>query len=180
VRDLKDQGLVEGIGISVNRWEPWNVLAALDTGLIDAVQVIYNIFDQSPEDELLPRCAELDIAVIARIPFDEGTLTGTLTAESTWPPEDWRSSYFVPESLIPAVARADRLREIVPAGMTMPELALRFILANPHITTVVPGMRSVRHVEANIAASGKSALSPELMDQLRTHRWDREPTAWSQ
>ncbi|CAM3365783.1 aldo/keto reductase [Kibdelosporangium persicum] len=180
VTDLKDQGLVEGVGISVNRWEPWNVLTTLETGLIDAVQVIYNIFDQAPEDELLPRCAELDIAVIARVPFDEGTLTGTLTAESAWPPDDWRSSYFVPENLIPAVARADRLREIVPADMTMPELALRFILANPHITTVIPGMRSVRHVEANTAVSGRAALPPELMDRLREHRWDRKPTAWSQ
>ncbi|WP_409492257.1 aldo/keto reductase [Amycolatopsis sp. cmx-11-12] len=180
VGELKDQGLVGGIGISVNRWEPWNVLDTIDTGLIDAVQIIYNIFDQAPEDELLPRCAELDIAVIARVPFDEGTLTGTLTAESTWPPEDWRSSYFVPENLIPAVARADRLREIVPDGMTMPELALRFILANPHIATVIPGMRSVRHVEANLAASEGAPLPRELTDRLKTHRWDREPTAWSQ
>ena len=135
-------------GVSLNRWEPWNVLRTLRTGLVDTVQVIYNIFDQAPEDELFPLCRELGVGVIARVPFDEGTLTGTLTLESTWPEDDWRSTYFVPENLASSVAHAEALRPMVPEGMTMPELALRFILSNPDVTTVIPGMRAERHVEA--------------------------------
>ncbi|MFD4631065.1 aldo/keto reductase [Streptomyces sp. NPDC058284] len=180
IRRLKDEGVVKGVGISVNRWEPTNVLKTLDTGLIDAVQVIYNIFDQAPEDELFTACQERDIAVIARVPFDEGTLTGTLTHETTWPEDDWRSSYFVPENLHASVDHADRLKEVVPADMTMPELALRFILQHPAVSTVIPGMRSVRHVAANLGVSGAEPLSPELYAELRRHRWDRTPTAWSQ
>ncbi|KAA2261461.1 aldo/keto reductase [Solihabitans fulvus] len=180
VTELKDQGLVEGIGISVNRWEPTNVLKTLETGLIDAVQVIYNVFDQAPEDDLLPICQEKDIAVIARVPFDEGTLTGTLTKDSTWPEGDWRNSYFVPENLIPAVERADRVKEIVPPGMTMPELALRFILQHPAVSTVIPGMRHIDRVRQNLGVSDGTPLSPELLARLREHRWDREPTEWSQ
>ncbi|MQA25328.1 MAG: aldo/keto reductase [Micromonosporaceae bacterium] len=178
--EMKERGLVRGVGISVNRWEPWNVLEALGTGLIDAVQVIYNIFDQAPEDELFPACEELDIAVIARVPFDEGALTGTLTRESTWPEGDWRNSYFVPENLHASVERAEALAKVIPEGMTMPELALRFILQHPAVTTVIPGMRSIPHVRANLAASDAPPLGEELMAELRKHRWDREPTEWSQ
>ncbi|AQZ61907.1 aldo/keto reductase [[Actinomadura] parvosata subsp. kistnae] len=180
VTEMKDRGLIGGVGISVNRWEPWNVLRTLETGLIDAVQVIYNIFDQAPEDELFPACRELDVAVIARVPFDEGTLTGTLTRDSRWPEGDWRNTYFVPENLVPSVERAERLARIVPEGMTMPELALRFILANPDVATVIPGMRKPAHVRANLATSDAEPLSEELMAALREHRWDRRPTEWSQ
>lgn len=180
ISEMKERGLIEGVGISVNRWEPWNVLQTLSTGLIDSVQVIYNIFDQAPEDELFPACRELDVAVIARVPFDEGTLTGTLTRDTRWPEGDWRNTYFVPENLIPSVERAERLAKIVPEGMTMPELALRFILQNPDVATVIPGMRNLKHVRANIAAGDAEPLSAELMAQLREHRWDRRPTAWSQ
>lgn len=140
----------------------------------------YNIFDQSPEDELLPLCREKDIAVIARVPFDEGTLTGTLTADSSWPEGDWRNSYFVPENLVPAVARATELKKILPHGMTLPELALRFILACPDIATVIPGMRNPTHVHANLATSDSAPLSAHVLAELRHHRWDREPTRWSQ
>jgi aryl-alcohol dehydrogenase-like predicted oxidoreductase len=176
---LKEQGMVGGIGISVNRWEPGNVLATLETGLIDAVQVIYNIFDQSPEDELLDYCLEHDIAVIARVPFDEGTLCGTLTEGMTWPEGDWRNTYFLPENLEPSVARMRKLAKVVPDGMTMPELALRFILRHPAVSTVIPGMRRPAHVEANIAVSDGVPLSAELLETLRDHRWDRLPTWWS-
>jgi aryl-alcohol dehydrogenase-like predicted oxidoreductase len=178
--DLKREGVVKAWGVSVNRWEPDNVLDTLHTGFIDAVQVIYNIFDQAPEDHLFPLAQELDIAIIARVPFDEGTLTGTLTKDSTWPQGDWRNTYFVPENLNASVDRAEALRPLIPPGMTMPELALRFILANPTVSTVIPGMRKVRHVEANIAVSDGRALSPDLIAQLRHHRWDRTPTKWSQ
>jgi len=180
VEDLKREGKVKAIGISVNRWEPENVLRTLRTGLIDAVQVIYNIFDQAPEDRLFPVADELNIAIIARVPFDEGTLTGTLTKDTRWPEGDWRNSYFVPENLNASVDRAEALRPLVPDNMTMPELALRFILQNPTVSTIIPGMRKLRHVEANIATSDGQRLPDELMAKLREHRWDRTPTEWSQ
>jgi aryl-alcohol dehydrogenase-like predicted oxidoreductase len=178
--DLKRQGLIRAAGVSVNRWEPANVIETLRTGLIDAVQVIFNIFDQSPQDELFPVCRERSVAVIARVPFDEGTLTGTLTRESRWPQGDWRNSYFVPQNLAQSVERAEALRELVPLGMTMPELALRWILAEPAVSTIIPGMRTVKHVEANLAASDGRPLDAVALERLKAHRWDRTPTDWSQ
>lgn len=180
IAGLKREGLVDGVGISVNRWEPANCLAAVDTGLIDVIQVIYNIFDQAPEDELFVRAQADDIGIIARVPFDEGTLTGTLTAETTWPEGDWRNTYFGPENLLPSVERAARLAPEVPDAMTMPELALRFILAHPAVSTVIPGMRRLEHVRANLGVSDGVPLDAGLRSRLREHRWDRTPTAWSQ
>jgi len=177
---LKRDGLVQGIGISVNRWEPTNAVRTLRTGLIDAVQVIYNLFDQNPEDELFPLCRERGVAVIARVPFDEGTLTGTLTKNSRWPEGDWRNTYFVPANLIPSVERADRLRPLVPPGSSMPDMALRFVLSNPDVATVIPGMRKEKHVRANIASSDAGPLPANLLANLKSHRWERSPTDWSQ
>jgi aryl-alcohol dehydrogenase-like predicted oxidoreductase len=107
-------------------------------------------------------------------------LTGTLTKESTWPADDWRSTYFVPENLNSSVEHADALKPMVPAGMTMPEMALRFILGEPTVSTIIPGMRKLRHVEMNIATSDAGLLEESLMAKLEQHRWDREPTEWSQ
>jgi len=178
--DLKKQGLFHAIGISLNRWEPWNGIKAVRSGLIDTVQVIYNIFDQNPRDELLPACREMNVGVIARVPFDEGSLTGTLTKESKWPFGDWRNTYFVPENLIPSVERADALKPLVPEGMTMPGMALRFILGEPGVSTIIPGMRKSDHVRINLAASDAGLLNADLMKELEKHRWDRLPTKWSQ
>jgi aryl-alcohol dehydrogenase-like predicted oxidoreductase len=178
--DLKREGLILAAGISIDRWEPANAIQALRTSAIDAVQVIYNIFDQNPEDELFPVCRELNIGVIARVPFDEGTLTGTLTLDSKWPEGDWRNTYFLPENLKASVERAEALRPLVPSNMTMPEMALRFILANPDVSTIIPGMRKLKNTEMNIATSEAGALPPDLIQKLRAHRWDRQPTRWSQ
>jgi aryl-alcohol dehydrogenase-like predicted oxidoreductase len=178
--DLKEQGLIHAVGVSINRWEPWNGIKAVRSGHIDAVQVIYNIFDQNPEDELFPACKEHDVAVIARVPFDEGTLTGNLTKDSSWPEDDWRSTYFVPENLNPAVDRADVIKSLVPESMTMPEMALRFILSNRDVSTIIPGMRKLHHVEANIACSDAGPSPESVHEALRAHRWDRVPTEWSQ
>lgn len=179
IEDLKSEGVIRGVGISINRWEPWNGLKTVSSGYVDSVQVIYNIFDQDPEDELFPACRENDVAVIARVPFDEGTLTGNLTVESTWPKGDWRNLYFVPENLVPSVERAEKLKRIVPEGMTLPEMALRFILNNSDITTIIPGMRAYQHVTGNISCSDAGPLSEDLHQELRNHRWDRTPTRWS-
>ena len=180
LEELKQQGLISAVGISINRWEPWNGVRAVRSGLIDAVQVIFNIFDQNPEDELLPACQEMDVAVLARVPFDEGTLTGKLTVDSKWPQGDWRNSYFVPENLVSSVEHAEALRPLVPEGLTMAEMALRFILNETRVSTIIPGMRKLAHVEANIACSDAGPLSHTIYEQLRRHRWDREPTEWSQ
>ena len=187
--ELRRQGLLEAVGISINRWEPWNGVRAVRSGLIDSVQVIYNIFDQNPEDELFPACREMNVAIIARVPFDEGTLTGTLTKESKWPEGDWRNTYFVPENLIPSVERAEALKQLLhewnqshPSDpkITMPEMALRFILNNSDVSTIIPGMRTLSHVQSNLAASDAGPLPKDLHEQLRKYRWVRKPTPWSQ
>ena len=180
VEDLKKSGKIAAMGISVNRWEPENGIKALKTGAFDAVQVIYNIFDQAPEDVLFPLCKEMDIAVIARVPFDEGTLTGNITKETKFPEGDWRGTYFVPENLIASAERADLLRPLVPDGMTMAEMALRFITMNKTVSTIIPGMRKERNVLMNTALSDGKGLPNNLYQELKGHRWDRKPTSWSQ
>lgn len=184
--DLRSQKLINGIGLSINRWEPWNGLQAVRSGQIDSVQVIYNIFDQNPEDDLFPACREMRVAVIARVPFDEGTLTGTLTKESRWPEGDWRNHYFSPENLNPSVDRAEQIKKVLSewnqersTRITMPELALRFILSNQDVTTIIPGMRKLSHVESNLDASDEGALPGELLKKLREFRWVRKPAPWS-
>jgi aryl-alcohol dehydrogenase-like predicted oxidoreductase len=180
VADLRAERLIGAVGVSVNRWEPWNVVRTLRTGLVDAVQVIYNVFDQSPEDELFPLCRELGAAVVARVPFDEGSLTGSLTLESRWDADDWRSGYFGPENLEPSVRRAEAVRALLPDGMPMAEAALRFVLSHPDVTTVIPGMRRREHVRANASAAAAGPLDADLLAALRTQRWDREPAPWAQ
>jgi aryl-alcohol dehydrogenase-like predicted oxidoreductase len=180
VAELKREGAIRAFGISLNRWEPWNGIKAVRAGFVDSVQVIYNIFDQAPEDELFGACRENNVAVVARVPFDEGSLIGNFTLDTTWPKGDWRATYFVPENLAATIARVDAIRPLVPDGSTMAEMALRFILSNPDVSTVIPGMRKINNVEANVAASATGPLSPDLIAQLRAHRWDREPTDWSQ
>ena len=177
---LKQQGKIQAWGISINRWEPNNSLQTLRTGMIDAVQVIYNIFDQAPEDKLFPLCRELNLGVIARVPFDEGTLTGTMTKETTFPKGDWRATYFVPENLNSSVEHADALKPLVPDGMTLPEMALRFILSNRDVSVTIPGMRRINHVASNMNAGDGRPLRDALLNKLKKHRWDRETTEWSQ
>ncbi len=170
---LKTDGKIGGFGISVNRWEPQNVIRAIETGLVDSVQVVYNIFDQAPEDELFPACRAHGVAVIARVPFDEGSLTGSLRRDSTWPEGDWRNTYFTPENLQATMTRVESLGQDLPDELPLPAAALRFILANEDVATVIPGMRQARHVESNLAASSAGPLPAGLVAKLRNHRWDR-------
>ena len=176
---LKEQGKIRAFGLSLNRWEPENGMQAIRTGLIDAVQVIYNIFDQNPEDELFPLCLKEDVGIIARVPFDEGGLLGHLTKEARFPAHDWRAGYFCEENLAPTVERADALKPAVPAGSNLPEMSMQFILSNPDVSTIIPGMRQVKHVEANMHASDLGPLQKPLLEELHQHRWVRRPTAWS-
>jgi aryl-alcohol dehydrogenase-like predicted oxidoreductase len=180
VEEIRRDGRVRHVGISVNRREPANVLRTLRTGLVDAVQVVYNVFDQAPEDELIPLCRELGIAVIARVPLDEGSLAGTLTLDSRWPDGDWRATYFGPANLAATVPRVEALRPLVPAGQSMAQLALRFILSNPDVTTVIPGTRTPEHLAANVAAADAGPLPADLLAALRAHRWARPQSRASQ
>jgi aryl-alcohol dehydrogenase-like predicted oxidoreductase len=180
INRLKEEGKIRAVGISVNRWEPNNSLHTLKTGMIDAVQVIYNIFDQAPEDELFPLCDKHQVAIIARVPFDEGTLTGNITKKTTFPEGDWRATYFVPENLKSSAEHADKLRPLIPEGMNMSQMALRFILCNTAVSTIIPGMRKTHHVRENIETSDGKGLPENLLSQLKQHRWDRVPAPWSQ
>lgn len=173
-RELKTSGKVRLVGISVQNHQPANVLKALDTGLVDCVQVIYNIFDQSPEDELFPYCAKNGIGVIVRVPFDEGALTARLTPQTQFPEGDFRHNYF-------SGNRKQEVWDAVQAvvqdvGITLdelPSLALRFCLTPAAVSTVIPGMRNTRHVAANVAASDAGGLPPATVAKLQAHRWVR-------
>ncbi len=173
VTDLKNEGMVRAFGISLNRWEPTSAFKAFKTGLIDSVQVVYNIFDQDAADELFPMCRELGIGVIVRVPFDEGSLTGTMTPDMAWPQGDFRNIYFTPAKLGETLRRVEIVKEDLPAGMTLAALALRFVVADPAVSTIIPGMRRPRHVDANIAVSDGKSLNPETLSRLSRHRWNR-------
>jgi aryl-alcohol dehydrogenase-like predicted oxidoreductase len=179
VEKLKRDGLIRFFGLSVNRWEPNNGIKALQTGLVDVVQVIYNVFDQAPEDKLFPVCREFAIGVIARVPLDEGSLGGKLTATTKFPAGDWRAGYFGPENLSQTVARVELLKRVLPHTMTMPEMALRFIVSNPDVSTTIIGMRKPPHVKENVATSDAGGLDAGLLQTLKGHRWDRTPQRWS-
>ena len=179
VEKLKAEGWIRSFGLSLNRWEPENGLQALRSGLVDVVQVIYNIFDQAPEDKLFFLCRELNIGVIARVPLDEGSLGGKMTIETRYPESDWRAKYFGPENLAATLPRVEKIREDLPPGMTLPEAALRFILANPTVSTTIVGMRKPGHVRQNAALSDAGALDAALLSKLKRHRWERKPQRWS-
>ncbi|MBV9341529.1 MAG: aldo/keto reductase [Acidobacteria bacterium] len=179
VEKLKRDGIIRAFGLSLNRWEPENGLRALGTGLVDAVQVIYSIFDQSPEDQLFPLCREQNIAVIVRVALDEGSLGGNFTRDTRFPAADWRSRYFNPENLGQTLERVEKLKRILPPGMSLAEMSLRFVLSHPAVSTVIVGMRKLEHVRENLRISEQGPLSPELLRELKNHRWDRKPTPWS-
>jgi aryl-alcohol dehydrogenase-like predicted oxidoreductase len=179
VQKLKSDGLIRFFGLSLNRWEPENGIKTLRTGIVDAVQVIYNIFDQAPEDKLFPICELLHIGVIARVPLDEGSLGGKMTPQTTFPKSDWRSGYFGHGNLHNTLARVEKLKGVLPAALILPEMALRFILSNPVVSTTIVGMRKPDHVRQNIAASDAGPLDRHLRRTLKDHRWDRTPQPWS-
>jgi aryl-alcohol dehydrogenase-like predicted oxidoreductase len=179
VQKLKSDGWIRSFGLSLNRWEPENGLRALRTGLVDVVQVIYNIFDQNPEDKLFPLCQELHVGVIARVPLDEGSLGGKMTPETKFPETDWRSRYFGPENLGKTLDHVEKLRNDLPSSLALPEAALRFILANSTVSTIIVGMRKMDHVRQNIALSDAGPLNEDLLQKLKAHRWQRAPERWS-
>ena len=175
VEKLRRDGIIRHFGLSLNRWEPENGLKALRTGLVDVVQVIHNIFDQAPEDKLFPVCQELNVGVIARVPLDEGSLGGKMTLETKFPKGDWRAMYFSPKNLPRTIERVEKLKTVLPPGLTLPQMALRYILSFPAVSTIIVGMRKPEHVRQNIAASDAGALDAALLRKLKDQRWDRKP-----
>ncbi len=171
---LKNQGKIRAFGVSTNDHEPESVLKLVATGEIDSVQVIYNLFDRSPEKALFPLCRERDVAVIVRVPFDEGSLTGGLTPGARFHPDDWRKGYFRDGRLAETCERVDRLKAFLrPEVPTLPALALKFVLASEAVSTVIPGMRRRAHVEANGSVSDGQGLTPEELERLKAHAWPR-------
>lgn len=174
ISKLRQQGKVGHVGISINDYQPANVIKALRTGYIDAVQVIYNIFEQAPNEELYPVCQELNVGVLARVPFDEGGLTGAIKPDTVFPEDDFRSWFFRGNRKQKVFDRVEKLNALLgPEAASLPELALRFTLSHDAVSTVIPGMRTIKHVESNIACSDGRKLSPELLEKLKAFSWDR-------
>ena len=173
IQALKDEGKIRFFGVSINDLQPANAVKLIETGAVDTVQVIYNVFEQAPEDELLAACERNDVGVIARVPFDEGSLTGRLTADSTFPDGDFRNEYFSGERSLDKVdARVSAIVEDLGISREeLPELALRYVLSRPEVSTVIPGMRSVRNVERNAAIGDGAGLPAETVAALKAHRW---------
>ena len=174
VEDLKREGKIRHFGVSINDHQPANAIKLIESGLVDTVQVIYNVFDQSPEDELLPACQEHGVGVIVRVPFDEGALTGAITPETTFDEGDFRNDYFRDDRKRQV---HERVRAIVSElGVTedeIAEVALRYILSHPAVSTVIPGMRSVRNVERNMRVADGKGLPEDQVQLLKNHRWVR-------
>ncbi|HEY6400637.1 MAG TPA: aldo/keto reductase, partial [Blastocatellia bacterium] len=170
---LREQGKIRYFGLSLNDYQPWNAIEALRQGNIDAVQVIYNIFEQAPEDELYPVCQELNIGVIARVPFDESGLTGAVRPDSVWPESDFRSWFFRGDRKQKVFDRVERLKLLLgDEAESLAELALRFTLSHQAVSAVIPGMRSTKNVTANISYSDGRKLSPETLAKLKAFAWD--------
>lgn len=174
IEQLRDEGKIRYFGVSLNDHEPGNGLALVRSGLVDTVQVIYNIFDQSPEDELLPAAQAAGVGVIARAPLDEGGLTGKLTPETVFAEEDFRSEYFGGDRKAQIVQRTQAIAtDLEVATEELAEVALRFCLSHPAVSTVIAGMRSVEHVRANVKAAELGPLGDDARAALRQHRWVR-------
>jgi aryl-alcohol dehydrogenase-like predicted oxidoreductase len=174
VEELKREGKIRAFGVSINDHQPANALKLIESGAVDTVQVIYNVFDQSPEDELLDACASHGVGVLARVPFDEGSLTGTIGPDTEFPEGDFRNSYFRDDRKAQVAERVQAILDDLGISRDeLPELALRYILSQPAVSAAIPGMRSVRNVERNCAVGDGRGLPDEQVAALRRHRWDR-------
>jgi aryl-alcohol dehydrogenase-like predicted oxidoreductase len=170
--ELKTAGKVRAVGVSINDHQPDSALELIRTGLVDTVQVIYNIFDPTPEDRLFPLAQQVNVGVIARVPFDEGSLTGSITENTEFDPKEFRAFYFRGDRKKQVVERVDRLRKDLAGEVDgLADVALRFTVSHPAVATVIPGMRSVRNVERNAAVSEEGPLDAATLSILRKHAW---------
>lgn len=174
VQKLKEQGKIRHFGVSINDYQPANAIKLIESGVVDTVQVIYNIFEQTPEDELLPACLEHNVGVIVRVALDEGGLTGSITPETQFDEGDFRSRYFQGERKREVYERVQRItQDLGIADDAIAETALRYVLSHPAVSTVIPGMRSVRNVERNMRIGDGHGLPQEQLNKLKAHRWAR-------
>jgi aryl-alcohol dehydrogenase-like predicted oxidoreductase len=172
IERLKADGKIRFFGVSVNDAQPSSVLKLVETGLVDSVQVIYNIFDQAPEDNLFPACERNDVGVIVRVPLDEGALTGKVRPDTVFPEGDFRNGYFSGDRKAQVWERVQKIAADLGIEIEqLPQAALRFCLVPDAVSTVIVGMRSIGHVEANAAVSDAGPLSAEQVELLRPHRW---------
>lgn len=181
IQKIIKSGKVKFFGISINDYQPSNCLKTLDTGLISTIQFIFNIFHQKPTEKLLPYAKEHNIGLIVRVPLDEGGLSGKLTIDTVFDKREFRKEYFSKDRLKELVKRNDALKKVMgKEAQSIPELALRYILSFDEVSTVIPGMRRVKNVEANISASDFRKLSKQLKNKLKRHMWERNfyPEAW--
>jgi aryl-alcohol dehydrogenase-like predicted oxidoreductase len=168
--ELKKDGIIKFVGVSLNDHSPSSALKLVESGKIDSIQTIYNIFDQSPEDNLFAACIKNKIGVIARCPFDEGSLTGKFTEKTTF--TDWRKNYFTPERLKEVIKRVEKLRFLENPNRTRAQAALQFCLHHPAVSTVIPGSTNQKHAEENaLAADGN--FSDDEIKKIKSHRWQR-------
>jgi aryl-alcohol dehydrogenase-like predicted oxidoreductase len=174
IEALKQEGKIRCFGVSINDHEPATALRLVRSGLVDTVQVIYNVFDQSPEDELFPACREHDVGVLARVPLDEGGLTGRITPDTTFPEGDFRARYFRDDRKAEVFERAQAIADDLGIELDeLPAVALRYILTSDAVSSVIPGMRSVRNVDRNVAVGDGRGLPAEQVERLKAHRWVR-------
>jgi aryl-alcohol dehydrogenase-like predicted oxidoreductase len=174
IEALKAEGKIGAFGVSINDHQPANALKLIESGAVDCVQVIYNIFDQSPEDELLPACAEHGVGVLARVPFDEGALTGAIGPDTEFPEGDFRNRYFRDDRRQQVADHVQAILEDLGIDRgELAETALRYVLSHSAVSSVIPGMRSVRNVERNCAVGDGRGLPPERVAALKAHRWER-------
>jgi aryl-alcohol dehydrogenase-like predicted oxidoreductase len=174
VRKLKEQGKIRYFGVSINDHQPDSAVSLVESGHADTVQVIYNIFDQSPEEHLFPACQKHNVGVIVRVPLDEGALTGTVTPKTVFPEGDFRNGYFRGDRKQQVYERVQRIATDLGISLDqLPEVALRFTLSQPAVSTIIPGMRTVRNVERNCALGDGKGLPPEQVQRLKAHKWVR-------
>ncbi len=174
INKLKKEGKVRYWGISINDHQPENGIEAGKTGLIDSFQVIFNIFDQKPTERLFPFCKKNNISIIARVPFDEGALTGNIGPNTDFPIGDFRNNYFRGSRKLEVKLRVDSIMSDVKNEVdTMAEAALRYVISFGPVTSVIPGMRKEKNLLANIASVNKGTLSGELLRELKTHKWNK-------
>jgi aryl-alcohol dehydrogenase-like predicted oxidoreductase len=179
---LKEQGKIRAFGVSANDWDPYGPVNLVYSGLIDTVQVIYNIFEQRPAEELLPAALGNNVGIIVRVPFEEGLLTGKMGPDYRFDEDDWRATWLTPQRLEEAYCRVQALKPFLSDDRpTFADLALKFVLSHPAVSSVIPGMRTTAHVEANAGASTGSLLTREEIEMLHehafTHGWSYP---WSQ
>lgn len=174
IEDLRQSGKVRHFGVSISEHDPDSALEAVKTGLFNSVQVIYNIFDQTPEENLFPLCQKMQVGVLARVPLDEGGLTGMITEDTKFEPGEFREEYFRGDRKRQVVEHVNALKEdLKDLPGTLPQIAIRFCLSNKAVTSVIPGMRRVETVESNCRAASAGMLDAKTVAILKRHAWDR-------